>query len=170
MGTHLRLGLTNAGLRVEASRVVVGRVAGASDRRRVGVDAEVGEDGHDHVALVDFGDDIAASSAGASEDVLEINSSQERGPVNSRAARGQEPRAEARPRSARGRRLVASSGTMIAAIRPRHCGLRRRYATRPSGGSRASRARRQGVRRRTSTFGRPSTAISNVSPTWPISH
>ena len=65
--------------RVEASRRVVGRVAGASDCRWVRVEAEVRQDGDDRVALVDFGDGVASSSAGASEDVLEIDSSQERG-------------------------------------------------------------------------------------------
>ena len=48
----------------------VGRVAGASNRRGVRVEAEVCEDGDDCVALVDFGDDVAAAAAGTREDVV----------------------------------------------------------------------------------------------------
>ena len=117
-----RLAAANAVVCGRVSRRVVGRIAGASDRRRFGVEAEVGEDGHDRVALEDVGDDVAASAAWASEDVVEVDSSQQGGPVDARASRGHDCRAEARPRSARGR------GRLVARRRRRSDGRRRQGA------------------------------------------
>ena len=71
---HEGLASWNTGRR-EESRRVVGRVPSASDGRRVGVEAEMVQDGHDRIALVDFGDDVAASTAGTGEDVVQVGAS-----------------------------------------------------------------------------------------------
>src|ERR1019366_8853288 len=84
----------------EEGHVVVGRVAGASDYGRVGVEAEVVEDGDDGLAVVDFSHDVAACTAPTGEHIVQIDSPKKSRPVDSRVAGAHDARAEARWRCA----------------------------------------------------------------------
>ena len=59
------------------------------------------EDGDDDVALLDVGDDAAAAAAGAGQHILEVDSSEQAGPVDPCANLHDNAGSEARARAVR---------------------------------------------------------------------